>query len=102
MTTLDPDQKVAAAEQALAKAQKVAKEWHETAGILGETRAFAVELHHILCNINHEDRCGWYYYDVKKEKTWVDDYTHKNYETKAKAILEVTDRETALAILNIV
>lgn len=65
------------------------------AELVPEDKQFAEELHAKMCRWNHTDGCGWF---------WVNDWndrTHKEWLDKARRLLEISDRETILKILNI-
>ena len=57
---------------------------------------FAEDLHKKMCHWNHTDGCGWYY----RKDDWRDS-THVEYLNKARKILEFTDYETAMKVIEI-
>lgn len=56
----------------------------------------AEDLHEKMCHWNHTDGCAWFY----RKDDW-NDSTHKEYLKKAKAILEFTDYDTAMKVVEI-
>lgn len=65
------------------------------AEMVPEEVQFAEELHEKMCRWNHTDGCGWF---------WVNDWNdrvHQEWLGKAKALLEVSDRDTVMKILTI-
>lgn len=56
----------------------------------------AEDLHEKMCHWDHTEGCYWFY----RADDW-NDSTHQEYLKKARGILEITDYETAMKIIEI-
>lgn len=80
--------------QRLAELEKAQKTWEG----LPENQRLAEMLHHKLCKADHTEHCGWCYESWDNMRGQYSE--RKRYLEKAEKILQITDFDTVVKILN--
>lgn len=63
------------------------------------TAQLATKIHELLCRWDHTEGCSWFYETNNGVTNWKA-YAHSQYLTKTNKMLELTDVDTALEVIN--
>lgn len=70
-----------------AKQAEVERLKREAADAADPIKALAIELHNVMCKINHTDGCSWHYEIQKGVHNWTS-YAHAHWAKKAYLLSE--------------